>query len=388
MNRRTFLAGAAVAAMSSRSTLGQAVRLRGAVIGHTGRGEYGHGMDLALANREDIELVAVSDPDEKGRERARVRIGAARAYGDYREMLEKEKPQIVAIGPRITGEHHAMALAALTAGAHIFCEKPFMRTPAECDEVLALAERKKLKIAVAHQMRMAHAVVHLKKKMDEGALGELVEMRAFGKQDKRAGGEDLMVLGIHLFDLMRMFGGEPQWCWANVREKGKDATRGDARPAGEDIGPVVGDEIEARFAFEKTVSGSFTSRGRLRDYSGNWGIELIGTKGVARILADIWPRVLVRELGKWEDAARSDAWKPLEGDGSAGAPAAQRSTHLANKRLVDDLLAAIGADREPTCSGRNAAVAIEMAMGVWWSGLDGVRVGFPLEKRGHPLLKG
>ena len=43
----------------------------------------------------------------------------------------------------------------------------------------------------------------------EGVLGDIVELRGRGKEDRRGGGEDLMVLGTHIMDLMRMCGGEP-----------------------------------------------------------------------------------------------------------------------------------------------------------------------------------
>jgi predicted dehydrogenase len=53
----------------------------------------------------------------------------------------------------------------------VVSEKPFRRTPADGDEVLALAERNEVRIAVAHQMRLAAGVVHLKKREDDGLIG-------------------------------------------------------------------------------------------------------------------------------------------------------------------------------------------------------------------------
>jgi predicted dehydrogenase len=393
IKRREFLAGACAMALAGARS-GSAVaaddpRLRAVIIGHTGRGGYGHGMNAVFAGREGIEVVAVADADEKGRAAAMRRCGAARGYADYRQMLEKERPALVCVGPRTTTERREMLLAAVGAGAHVMCEKPFVQTPADGDEVLALAEQKGVRIAVAHQMRLAPGVVHLKKRIDDGLIGDLVEMRAWGKQDARAGGEDLLVLGVHLFDLMRMFaGGEPRWCTARVQQGGRDATIADARPATEEIGPVLGDEIEAQFAFDRGVFASFTSRAKLRDISGHWGLELVGSKGSARVLADIWPSVLVSSpAGKWSDTGRTDTWRALEDDPSAKATVAQRAGGPANARVVDDWLAAIREKREPACSGRNAAKAVEMVMAVWRAGLSGGRVALPLTERGHALAK-
>ena len=344
-------------------------------------------MDLVFAGHEGIEVVAVADADAKGLAAAVKRCRAGRGYADFREMLEKERPTLVSIGPRMTAERREMLLGALEAGAHVICEKPFVRTPEDGDEVLALAEKMGLKIAVAHQMRLAPAVVHLKKKMDAGLIGDLLEMRAWGKQDQRAGGEDLLVLGVHVFDLMRLFAGEPKWCSARVMQEGREAKAADWRLPGEEIGPVLGDEIEAQFAFDKGVWGSFTSRAKLRDVSGHWGLELVGNKGTARILADIWPSVLVSGLGKWSEEGRTDQWRSLDDDPSAKATPPQREVAPANARVALALLDGRAENREPACSGRNGAKAVEMVMGVWRAGLTAGRVEFPLKERGHALIK-
>jgi predicted dehydrogenase len=385
LSRRQLLASGAIAFAGAQLRAAEGPRLGAAVIGHTGRGDFGHGLDTALAGRNNIEVIAVADAADNARDRALVRTGAKRFYGDYREMLDKERPDLVVVGPRITPERRDMLLAALNAGAHVLCEKPFVRAPADGDEVLALADRKSLKIAVAHQMRLAHCVVHLKNRIAAGLIGDLVEMRAFGKQDQRAGGEDLLVLGVHLFDLMRRFAGDPRVCHGAVLAKGRPATRDDAHPATEDIGPVLGDQVSAHFTFDNGVIGHFTSDARLREQAGHWGIELVGTKASARILADIWPRLFVKSIAKWDDAGRPDQWRPLDDDPALKIPAAARTTAAANALVVDDWLAAVGEDRDAACSGRSAAWAVEMVHAVWRAGLSGARVKLPLGERGHAL---
>src|SRR5688572_26687137 len=166
IDRRHFLVGSG--ALIAGVAIGEQARaapekFRAAVIGHTGRGEYGHGLDVIFTDRPDCEVVAVADPVDEGRAKAAARCKAARQYADYREMLTKEKPQLVSIGPRHTDQHVAMALAAFDAGAHVFMEKPIAASPAECDEILAGADRAKRKVAVAHQMRLGPRIVRLKK---------------------------------------------------------------------------------------------------------------------------------------------------------------------------------------------------------------------------------
>jgi predicted dehydrogenase len=356
-------------------------KFRCAIIGHTGRGDYGHDVVVIFNDRDDCQVVGLADPDEAGRKKAAERCKPARQYADYREMLEKEKPQLVAVAPRHTDQHVAMCLAAFDAGSHVFMEKPIASSPAECDEILAAADRAKRKLVVAHQMRMAPRVVRLKKELAGGLIGDLLQIDAWGKQDaSRAGGEDMMVLGTHLFDLMRHFLGDVQWCTARVLRKGKDITKSDARTPSEAIGPVAGDEVFAQFAFADGANGTFNSRAKMRETTGAWGIELTGSKGAVRLLTAVEPHVLVLKAGTWSPAGRADKWEPLEG--KAGADG---QFPIANRRLVDDWIDAIRKDREPICSGRNAAAAVEMVMGVYAAALSKSRVELPLKDRRHPL---
>ena len=126
---------------------------RVAILGCTGRGDYGHGLDAIWRTFENCEVVAVADPDEPGRVRAQERTGAARVYADYRELLQRERPQITAICPRWVDQHRDMVLACAEVGSHMYMEKPFCRTLGEADEMLRACEMRHLKLAVAHISR-------------------------------------------------------------------------------------------------------------------------------------------------------------------------------------------------------------------------------------------
>ncbi len=341
---------------------------------------------MIFAQRANVEVVAVADPSAEGRQRAASRTGAQRQYADYHEMLAKEQPDLVSVAPRWTDQHHAMAMAALRIGAHLFMEKPITRTLTEADELLSFASKAGLRIAVAHQMRLAPNIIFLKQRMDAGLIGDLLELRAHGKQDHRAGGEDLMVLGVHLFDLMRLFAGDPHWCSARVLHEGRDIMLQDAHPATEDIGMVAGDAIFAQFAFSNGVNATFTSR-RQNATAGPWGMELIGTRGAVKILADICPRIYQRDDGNWSDAGLAARWQPIDGDPTANWTSDEKSVSRANQRLVDDWLDAIETNRAPACSGADGMRALEMAHAVFAAGLSGDRVKLPLVNREHPLAK-
>src|SRR5512134_1236369 len=99
-------------------------RYRAAIIGHTGAGDYGHGYDQIFNGVDPVSVEALADPDPEGRARAANRSGARRQYSDYREMLAKEKPDLVSIATRHPRHHRDMALAAIEVCRGLFIEKP------------------------------------------------------------------------------------------------------------------------------------------------------------------------------------------------------------------------------------------------------------------------
>jgi len=98
---------------------------------------------MILAGRPGIEVVAVADPMESGRLRAARECGAPRSYADWRELLERERPDLVCIAPRHCDQHAEIATTCLKFGAHRYIEKPFVHTCQEGDAVLAAADRQR-----------------------------------------------------------------------------------------------------------------------------------------------------------------------------------------------------------------------------------------------------
>ena len=96
-SRRTFLGGAAAAAIATVAT-GRAAQkpapapkpYRVGVIGHTGRGNYGHGLDTVWREVPGTQVVAVADANPKGLDAAVKRLKAPKGYADYRKMLDAE----------------------------------------------------------------------------------------------------------------------------------------------------------------------------------------------------------------------------------------------------------------------------------------------------------
>lgn len=129
-------------------------RYRVAIIGRTGRGNYGHSLDLAARTYPGFDIVAVADENPEGLRRAAERLRPLRLYQDYRQMLHHERPEIVVVGPRWADCHLEMVLAAAEVGASVLVDKPMARTPAECDRMIEACDRAGVKLVVAYNTRI------------------------------------------------------------------------------------------------------------------------------------------------------------------------------------------------------------------------------------------
>ena len=392
MRRRNFIravgigAGGFLSGAARPGAVGEKERTYTAcAIGSTGRGNYGHDLDVAFQKLSGVTMLAVADPDEKGREAARRRSGAVRAYGDWREMLEKERPNLVSIGPRWVENRLEMISAAAEVGAHVYMEKPMAASLEEADAIVAKAEKHRIKIALAHQACLAPVVLHLKKLLGQGLIGDLLEMRTRGKEDQRSGGEDLMVLGTHCMYLMRFFGGEPSWCSARVTQNGREITVEDRRAATEPLGPVAGDSIHATYAFPGGVQGHFASQKVPRGEGGRFQIALHGSKGVALVQIDPDPKAHFLADPLWSPGRTGARWQPLPDAPSNRDPTGLEGPQASNKRLVEDLIRAIESDGQSAASAYEGRATLEMIVAVYAAHLKGCRVHFPLEERRHPL---
>jgi predicted dehydrogenase len=361
---------------------------RVAVIGRTGKGDYGHGLDVVWKAVDNVKIVAVADEDDKGRAAAAERLGAANAYADYRKMLEKEQPHIVSVADRWLDAHKDRVVACAQAGASILLEKPMARTLAEADEMVKACETHHVKLAFAFQTRYSPRLQRVRALIADGRLGDLIEMRARGKEDARGGGQDLMVLGVHLFDLMRMLAGDPHWCFARILNKGKPATKADITEGGEGMGPVVGDHIQAMYGFDKSVHGFFGTHKAAHGVGARYGLHLYGSKGVMQLTTGSLPEAYFLDDPSWVPNRKKTAWQEITSAGlGKPEPLKDGGLAMANVWIANDLIEAIEKDRQPLASMYDGRAALEMIMSVYESHRLKAPVQLPLENRDHPLKK-
>ena len=254
---------------------------RAAVIGRTGRGDYGHDLDLSVLDQPNLQVVAVADDNAAGLAKAAQRLGGVKSYDDYRVMLREEKPQFVVIGPRWLDGHKAMILECAENGVRgIFCEKPLAPDLASCDAIIDACDRSHMKIAMAFQTRYSPKFAKIQKMIADGAIGEVLELRGRGKEDARGGGEDLMVLGVHILNLCNALLGDPSWCFARVTEHGKPIGPNDVRQGAEGIGPLAGDRVDAMFGCKDVPTVAHFATSRPKEPGRRFGLTIFGSKGL------------------------------------------------------------------------------------------------------------
>lgn len=351
---------------------------RAAAIGHTGAGNFGHGLHIAYNNLDNVEFIAIADLDEAGREKAVADTGAARGYADYREMLDKEQLDIVSVCPRWVPEHLAMVTACLEAGCNVYCEKPMTMSLADGDEIVETARARGLKVAVAHQAVYLPATHAIKRMLADGKIGTVQAIYASGKQDHRGGGEDMIVLGTHLFNMMRFFVGDVAWMQSHVTINGKEVAHEDAEEPTEPVGPIAGDCINSYFAFKNGVSGFFSTR-RAQAGSGRYGMEIVGSDGIFSLRGDVANRLMVYPYPVLVPSNPEQEWEAVDLDNT---PFSQ-----GNELAIRDLVDAIENDRKPISADEDAVAALEMILGAYESQLTGQRVPFPIANREHPLSR-
>jgi predicted dehydrogenase len=224
--------------------------------------------------------------------------------------------------------------------------------------------------------------------VEAGEIGDIQEVRTRGKEDKRAGGEDLMVLGPHLFDMMRFFLGDPKWVMAHVTSNGEELGPQHVMQPTEPIGPVAGNQITATYAFRNGVHAYFASRASAQTDPLRFGMWLYGSKGVLFLPMAIYPEGGLFHLPSpsWLPDSRTQ-WKRIEVtlDPAGQAMASRAGRLVANALLVSDLLQSIQHDRKPCCNEEDGRWTIEMVHGVYQSQKRGGRIDFPLKLRSHAL---
>lgn len=112
-------------------------------------------------------------------------FGFARATDDWRAMLADPAVDVVSITTP-NRLHHAMALAAIAAGKHVWCEKPMALTLAQAEEMATAAQARGVVTLVGYNYIRNPAFTHAQRLIADGAIGRPVQFRGWVDEDYQA----------------------------------------------------------------------------------------------------------------------------------------------------------------------------------------------------------
>ena len=173
----------------------------------------------ALQRGSRSEVIAIASRDATKARAAAARLGIARAYGSYQELLDD--PDVEAVyNPLPNHLHVPWSIKAAEAGKHVLCEKPLSLTTAEARHLMAARDRAGVQIGEAFMVRTHPRWLAVRDLVRAGRIGELklivghFSYNRHASDDVRSrvewGGGVLMDIGCYPITLSRwLFGTEP-----------------------------------------------------------------------------------------------------------------------------------------------------------------------------------
>ena len=141
-------------------------------VGVIGYGYWGPNVVRNLQNLENCRLATICDQNSDALQRAKRAYPSVEVTTDFSGLLNSPQIDAIAVVTPVW-THFDLAKAALQNGKHVFVEKPFTSTPQQAEELIELADRKRLKIMVDHTFLFTGAVRKIRQLIDDGTLGAL-----------------------------------------------------------------------------------------------------------------------------------------------------------------------------------------------------------------------
>src|SRR2546427_1092282 len=141
-------------------------------MGVIGYGYWGPNIVRNLYGLDGCQVAAVCDQSPTALERVTKAYPGLPVTANPTDLLTSAEIDAIAVVTPVC-THFELAKAALANGKHVFVEKPFTSTTQQADELIEMAERKKLKIMVDHTFLFTGAVRKIRELLDDGVLGDL-----------------------------------------------------------------------------------------------------------------------------------------------------------------------------------------------------------------------
>ncbi|MHC4568249.1 MAG: Gfo/Idh/MocA family protein [Planctomycetota bacterium] len=209
-----------------------------------GAGYFSHFQYEAWERIPEVTVTAFCNRNDKRAKPIIENYGIPRHYKDYREMLEKEKPDFVdIITPPPT--HLEMCRIAAEMGIHVMCQKPLAPTLKEARQIVKFAKKAGIRFMVHENWRFQPWYREIKKLLEDGIVGDKIHSVYFRSRMGPYFRDYPRLLvyenGVHFIDTYRYLAGEIREVYAVLKKLNPVI-------AGEDYAAVV-------FNFESGATG-------------------------------------------------------------------------------------------------------------------------------------
>lgn len=329
---------------------------------------------IAAAKENNLEITALCDIDYANAKDKIIKFELdekIRVYTDYREMLAKEKPELVGIATE-SGKHASIALDCIEEGCNLIIEKPIALSLKDADRIIQRAEEKGVKVSACHQNRFNKSIQKIR---------EAFEKNRFGK----------MYYGTAHIRWMRDYEYYARAKWRGTWEQDGGALMNQCIHNIDLLRWMMGDEITEVIGMTDRLKHDFIEAEDL-------GIALVkfrnGAYGIIEGTTDIYPKNLeetlylfgekgtvkaggqsVNVIEEWKFSDMLDDPEQVKSEFHENPPNVYGYGH---KPLYQDVIEAIQADRAPYVDAKAGRRALELVLAIYKSAAEGRPVKLPL----------
>lgn len=331
---------------------------------------------IVAAQNNKLEIVAICDIEKQNMHDKIIKFKLSddvHCYTDYLEMLEKEKPELVAITTE-SGKHAEIAKNCMKIGkANLIIEKPIALSLKDADEIIRIAEKEHLKVCACHQNRFNKSIQKIREAVEMERFGKMLHgtahirwardyeyySRAKWRGTWAQDGGALMNQCIHNIDLLRWMMGDEIDCVVGMTDRLKH------------------DYIEAEdlgIALIKFKNGSYgIIEGTTNVYPKNLEetLYLFGEKGTVKAGG-----TSVNVIEEWIFSDMLDDSAEIKDKFHENPPNVYGFGHTP---LYADVIDAIENDRQPYVDAMAGRRALELILAIYKSAATGEIVKLPME---------
>lgn len=330
---------------------------------------------IAAAKANNLEFVGICDIDRKMLydKVAKFDLNDIHQYMDYMDMIETEKPELVAIATE-SGKHAAIALDCIDAGCNLIIEKPIALSIADANAIINASKKKGVKVCASHQNRFNKSIHKIREAIERNRFGRMfygtahvrwcrdweyyarANWRGTWEQD----GGALMNQCIHNIDLLR-------WMMGNEIEEVVGMTDRLNHPYidAEDLGIAL-------VRFKNGAYGIIEGTTDIYPKNLEETLYLFGEKGTVKAGG-----ASVNKIEEWRFSDQLDNAEDVIRQFTENPPNIYGFGHTP---LYADVIDAIKNNREPYVNAEAGKRALELVLAIYKSAAEGRSVKLPLKE--------